>query len=63
MHRQHNLGALHRSCQRLFDQRSLRNLRMVTLRANPRAILSRQTLAGERSSLFHRGEALQSSGI
>ena len=63
MHHQHNLRALHRSRQRLFHQRPLRHLRMVTLRANPCAILSRQTLASERSSLFHRGEGVESSGI
>ena len=63
MHHQHNLRALHRSRQRLLHQRPLRHLRMVTLRANPRAILSRQTFASERSSLFHRGEVVKSSRI
>ena len=63
MHRQHNLRALHRSRQRLFHQRPLRHLRMESLRANPRAIFSRQTLASERSSLLYRGENVESSGI
>lgn len=63
MHHQHNLRALHRSRQRLFHQRSLRHLRMVTLRANPHSILSCQTLASERSSFFHRGKGVESSGI